>query len=126
MSGTSATIPGLTANTLYQVQVRATNSDGNGPWSPSGSGQTNSAGNSAPTFPSSTATRSVAENSPASTDVGAPVTAADIDSGDTLTYTLEGLAWHRRRLVLDRLDQRPDPHEVRRYLRLRGARPPTR
>ena len=89
-TGTSATIPGLTANTLYQVQVRATNSDGNGPWSPSGSGQTNSAGNSAPTFPSSTATRSVAENSPASTDVGAPVTAADIDSGDTLTYTLEG------------------------------------
>ena len=87
---TSATITGLTANTLYQVQVRATNSDGNGPWSPSGSGQTNSAGNSAPTFPSSTATRSVAENSPANTDVGNPVTADDTDSGDTLTYTLEG------------------------------------
>ena len=89
-TGTSATITGLTANTLYQVQVRATNSDGNGPWSPSGSGQTNSAGNSAPTFPSSTATRSVAENSPANTDVGNPVTADDTDSGDTLTYTLEG------------------------------------
>ena len=90
-SGTSETITGLTANTLYQVQVRATNSDGNGPWSPSGSGQTNSAGNSAPTFSPSIATRSVAENSPADTDVGAPVTATDIDIGDTLAYTLEGM-----------------------------------
>ena len=90
-TGTSATITGLTANTLYQVQVRATNSDGNSPWSPSGSGQTNTAGNSAPTFPSSTASRSVDENSPAGTDVGAPVTATDIDIGDTLTYTLEGM-----------------------------------
>ena len=89
-SGTSATITGLTANTLYQVQVRATNSDGNGPWSPSGSGQTNSAGNSTPTFPSSTASRSVAENSAAGTDVGAPVTATDVDN-DQLTYTLEGI-----------------------------------
>ena len=89
-TGTSATITGLTANTLYQVQVRATNSDGNGPWSPSGSGQTNSAGNSAPTFSSSTATRSVAENSGGDTDVGNPVTAADTDGGDMLTYTLEG------------------------------------
>ena len=88
VSGTSATITGLTASTLYQVQVQATNSDGNGPWSPSGSGQTNTAGNSAPTFPSSTASRSVAENSAAGTDVGAPVTATDIDN-DQLTYTLE-------------------------------------
>ena len=88
--GTSATIPGLTASTSYQVQVRATSSGGDSPWSPSGSGQTNSAGNSAPTFPSSTATRSVAENSGGGTDVGNPVTADDVDSGDTLTYTLEG------------------------------------
>ena len=88
VSGTSATITGLTASTSYQVQVQATNSDGNGPWSPSGSGQTNTAGNSAPTFPSSTASRSVAENSAAGTDVGAPVTATDVDN-DQLTYTLE-------------------------------------
>ena len=33
--------------------------------------------------------REVPENSPAGTDVGAPVTANDLD-GDTLTYTLEG------------------------------------
>ena len=44
VSGTSATISGLTANTLYQVQVRATNSDGNSPWSPPGSEQTNGDG----------------------------------------------------------------------------------
>ncbi len=89
-TGTSATITGLSANTLYQVQVRATSSDGNSPWSPSGSGQTNTAGNSAPTFLSSTAMRSVAENSGGSTNVGAPVTATDIDN-DQLTYTLEGI-----------------------------------
>ena len=41
VTGTSATISGLTANTLYQVQVRATNNEGDSPWSPSGSGQTN-------------------------------------------------------------------------------------
>ena len=89
VSGTSETITGLSASTLYQVQVRATNSDGNGPWSPSGSGQTNSAGNSAPTFSSSTASRSVAENSGGGIDVGAPVTATDIDN-DQLAYALEG------------------------------------
>ena len=47
-------------------------------------------GNSAPTFANPTETRSVAENSAAGTNVGAPVTASDTDSGDTLTYTLEG------------------------------------
>ena len=89
VSGTSATITGLGAGS-YQVQVLATNADGDSPWSPSGSGQTNSASNSAPTFASSPATRDVAENSPAGTDVGNPVTATDTDSGDPLTYTLEG------------------------------------
>ena len=89
-AGTSATIAGLTANTIYQVQVLATNADGDSPWSPSGSGRTNTAGNSAPTFANPTETRSVAENSAAGTHVGAHVTATDTDSGDTLTYTLEG------------------------------------
>ena len=45
--------------------------------------------NTAPAFSSTTTTRSVAENSPANTDVGAAVTATD-DDNDTLTYTLEG------------------------------------
>ena len=44
VSGTSATIAGLTADTPYQVQVRATSAEGDGPWSPSGPGQTNTAG----------------------------------------------------------------------------------
>ena len=45
--------------------------------------------NSAPTFPSSTAARSVAENTAEGQNVGAVLTATDSD-GDTLTYTLEG------------------------------------
>ena len=47
------------------------------------------AGNRPPVFASSNALREVPENSPAGTDVGAPVTTSDPD-GDTLTYTLEG------------------------------------
>ena len=45
--------------------------------------------NSAPTFPSSTAARSVAENTAAGQGVGGVLTATDDDS-DPLTYTLEG------------------------------------
>ena len=45
--------------------------------------------NDAPTFPDTTATRSVAENSASGTNVGAAVTASDQD-GDTLTYSLTG------------------------------------
>ena len=40
VNGTSATITGLTADTLYQVQVRATNAEGDSGWSASGSGTT--------------------------------------------------------------------------------------
>ena len=46
--------------------------------------------NSPPVFAATTATRSVAENTPAATDIGSPITATDPDSGDTLTYTLSG------------------------------------
>ena len=88
-SGTSATIMSLTANTLYQVQVLATNDEGDSPWSPAGEGRTNSAGNTAPEFSSATARRSVAENTPAGQNVGAVLTAID-DDNDSLTYTLEG------------------------------------
>ena len=41
VNGTSATITGLAASTSYQVQVRATNAEGDSDWSPSGSGTTN-------------------------------------------------------------------------------------
>ena len=40
-TGTSATISSLTANTSYQVQVRATNAEGDSPWSDAGTGSTN-------------------------------------------------------------------------------------
>ena len=71
--------------------------------------------NAAPDFGADSATREVAENSPAGTNVGAAVTATD-DDNDTLTYSLEG---HRRRLVRHRLHQRPDPDHVGGDLRLR-------
>ena len=87
MTGTSAPIIGLTANTSYQVHVRATNAEGDSDWSEPGTGNT---GNTAPVFSGSSATRSVPENSAPNTNVGAPVTATDDDTGDTLTYTLEG------------------------------------
>ena len=40
--GITDTIPNLSANTSYQVQVRATNDEGDSPWSPSGTGSTGS------------------------------------------------------------------------------------
>ena len=47
--------------------------------------------NEAPEFPASeTGDRTVAENTAADQDIGAPVAATDPDSGDTLTYTLGG------------------------------------
>ena len=47
--------------------------------------------NSAPTFSSTTATRTLPENSGAGVNVvGGVITATDSDSGDTLTYTLTG------------------------------------
>ena len=45
--------------------------------------------NQAPAFATATATRSVAENATAGTNLGAPIAATDAD-GDTLTYALEG------------------------------------
>ena len=46
--------------------------------------------NRAPTFASSAVTLTVPENSAANVNVGSPVTATDLDTGNTLTYTLEG------------------------------------
>ena len=45
--------------------------------------------NDAPTFPATTAERSVSEKAQAGDPVGAPVTATDVD-GDTLSYSLSG------------------------------------
>ena len=46
--------------------------------------------NNLPAFPAETATRTVPENSPPETNVGAAVSATDADTGATLTYNLEG------------------------------------
>ena len=46
--------------------------------------------NEPPEFDSATVTREVPENTEAGENIGAPVTATDPDTGDTLTYTLEG------------------------------------
>ena len=49
VTGASAAIGSLAPNTSYQVQVRATNAEGNGDWSLSGTGQTGASGPGAPT-----------------------------------------------------------------------------
>ena len=87
-TGTTAEITGLDAGTAYEVQVRAINDEGTGPWSPSGDGTT--ASNQVPSFTEGSATtRSLAENTPAGRDIGSPVSATDRDGG-ILTYSLEG------------------------------------
>ena len=88
---TTTTISGLTADTLYEAQVRATNAEGDSGWSdPPGSGRTNSLTNNAPVFNPSNVSRSIAENTAAGQNVGAAVTATDADAGDTLGYELGG------------------------------------
>ena len=80
----SATIAGLAENTEYDVQVRATNDEGTGGWSASGSGRTDA--NAAPSF-DSPPTFDAAENQ---TSVGT-VVASDDDTGDEVTgYEISG------------------------------------
>ena len=73
------TLTGLTASKTYEVRVRATKDEGDGPWA---SASTVTDGN--------VVTRSVAENSPAGTNVGAPVTATSNTNGYDLNHTLSG------------------------------------
>ena len=87
---TSAAIPDLSPRTSYQVEVRATNADGDSDWSSHGTGSTSGPLNSAPTFANPTVTLTLPENTTAGTNVGSPVEAADADTGDTLTYSLGG------------------------------------
>ena len=89
ITGTTATITGLEADTSYHVRVQATSGEGPGPWSLVGTGSTNKAGNSPPAFTSPSDNREVAENTPAGQDVGPPVKASDADAS-ALTYRLEG------------------------------------
>ena len=104
VTGATATIAGddtnnttwLTANTSYEVRVRATSDEGSGGWSPFGTGSTN-VGNREPVFsvrregdPAGTGltiTREVNENTPSGRGIGGPVVADDGD-GDARTYKL--------------------------------------
>ena len=85
-AGTSTTITGLDASSAYRVQVMATNAEGDGAWSATGSGATKA--NNAPVFTSQDTTASVVENSGDGTDV-VTITATDSDAGDTITYSLD-------------------------------------
>ena len=85
------TITDLVADTEYQVQVRATNQEGTGPWSVYGRGSTNKDGNSLPVFQSQPGpvVLSVRENPAANEDIQSPITADDADA-HVVTYSLEG------------------------------------
>ena len=82
----STTLTGLTPNTLYDVQVRATNDEGTGAWSDEAS--TTTPANSAPSFTTNSALGNVDENETAIATIAA--TDADAaDHGDAVTsYTL--------------------------------------
>ena len=84
----ATTLTGLTEGTEYEVQVRAVNDEGNGAWSDSGEANTQDK-NVHAEFPNTSATRSIAENSAAGTNVGAAVTATDTEN-HTLYYSLNG------------------------------------
>ena len=91
ITDTTVAISELTADTSYDVQVRATNDEGTSGWSDSGTEATNLPGvNSPPVFAIAPVALSVRENLPVGTTVGSPVTATDPNEGDTLTYTLGG------------------------------------
>ena len=102
------TVSGLEAGTAYEARVRARNAEGDGEWSPWGSGNTrrvvsrrSSRGgggwvspapesNRPPVFTEGESTeRWAAEQTTAGTHIGPPVAATDPD-GDPLTYSLAG------------------------------------
>ena len=92
ITGTTEQITGLAASTSYDVEVRATNAEGTSDWSNPGIGSTNAPGaNNPPVFVDGLNTsRSVSADAPPDTNIGAPVRATDADSGDTVSYRLEG------------------------------------
>ncbi len=92
ITATAVTIDDLTPSTFYDVSVRATNAEGTSDWSIAGNGETNAPGaNNLPVFSEGTsATRNVSASATPGTNIGDPVSATDADSGDTLTYRLEG------------------------------------
>ena len=85
----TARISGLTNNVSHDVQVRARNRIGVGPWSTEVVTGTPAVQNRAPSFPpAETGTRAILEDPLVGRNVGAPVSAVDPDTGDSLTYFL--------------------------------------
>ena len=83
------TVTGATGGVEYDLQLRAVNEDGPGPWSAATTGVPMM--NARPWFrEGANIFRSVAKNSRGGAPVGAPVTASDPE-GDTLIYTVSGL-----------------------------------
>ena len=80
------TIGSLTNDVSYDVQVRAANSTGDGPWSTTTTG-TPAIQNQPPAFPAETTTRSHPETPYYPRILGDPVQATDPD-GDVLTHSL--------------------------------------
>ena len=77
----------------YYLRARASYTDGHGPGKTAQAASTQAVqagANRPPEFDSATAAREVPENTEAGVAIGAPVTAADPDTGDTPAYTLEG------------------------------------
>ena len=86
-----------------QATVSYTDAEASGKSAKAATTQAVGAGaNRAPDFGvGSTAARAVNENSGADVDVGSPVTATDQDTGNTLTYTLEGTDKDSFKIVSD-------------------------
>ena len=77
----------------YHLRATASYTDGHGPGKTAQAASTQAVqagANRPPEFDSATAAREVPENTEAGENIGAPVTAADPDTSDTQTYTLEG------------------------------------
>ena len=90
VTGTSTSIGGLVLDKVHQARVRASNADGDSGYSQPGSGRTSQIGNRAPSFPHSSATRDVPENSLAGLALGDPFIATDPDTDETIEYSLVG------------------------------------
>ena len=85
----TARISGLTNDVSHDVQVRARNRIGVGPWSTEEVTGTPAVQNRAPSFPpAETGARAIPEGPLVGRNVGAPVSAVDPDAGDPLTYFL--------------------------------------
>ena len=91
VTGSSAAIGNLTADTSYEVRVRATNAEGDGVWSPSGTGQTNAEDNAAPGVTVSETALTVTEEDPTGDSYtvvldSQPTADVDGDGGRALGY----------------------------------------